>query len=252
MKPMTCRYGRNQGFTLVELLVVIGIIALLVSILLPALNAARRASRQVACLSQMRQVGLMMIDYANSYNGHFPLLFATPPTLNYGVWNNWISMIVNPKIYNSAGEQTPPDFARNLFRCPSYIPTTGNELIERTYAINISEWGSDVYPWQGIPGMKLSQVKNASQKAMVFDIWCIIPNLPLPLFKPDTMMWAAYYDSLIPIKDINYIKAPHSSKDRYATNIAFVDGHCENVAYVSTSSGGGGWMLPEMIMYPDR
>jgi prepilin-type processing-associated H-X9-DG protein len=56
----------------VELLVVIGIIALLISILLPALNKARESARNVACLSNMRQIGIMIQMYANLNNGYGP------------------------------------------------------------------------------------------------------------------------------------------------------------------------------------
>ncbi len=64
--------ARKRGFTLVELLVVIGIIALLISILLPALNKAREAARNVQCLSNMRQIGIMIQMYANLNNGYGP------------------------------------------------------------------------------------------------------------------------------------------------------------------------------------
>src|SRR4051812_32240613 len=66
------RAGMRGGFTLVELLVVIGIIALLVAMLLPALRKARQSAITASCLSNLRQIGMAFHMYANENHGWLP------------------------------------------------------------------------------------------------------------------------------------------------------------------------------------
>jgi prepilin-type N-terminal cleavage/methylation domain-containing protein/prepilin-type processing-associated H-X9-DG protein len=72
MRRLPFLASARAGFTLVELLVVIGIIALLISILLPSLNKARESAAATKSLSNLRQVGIAMAMYVNAHRGFFP------------------------------------------------------------------------------------------------------------------------------------------------------------------------------------
>src|SRR3954453_2999843 len=75
------------GFTLVELLVVVGIVAVLIAILLPALSKARDAARKTACLSNLRQVHQLIAMYANDYKDRVPVGYRGQKQFNSMVYS---------------------------------------------------------------------------------------------------------------------------------------------------------------------
>jgi prepilin-type N-terminal cleavage/methylation domain-containing protein/prepilin-type processing-associated H-X9-DG protein len=107
---VTSAATKANGFTLVELLVVIAIIAILAAILLPVLSASKQRAYRAQCLSNLRQIGLAMIQYSDDSHGLLPESGGTilwnqtdPETLKYG----WMQQIF------SYTQNT------NIYRCPS-------------------------------------------------------------------------------------------------------------------------------------
>ncbi|HEV2293458.1 MAG TPA: DUF1559 domain-containing protein [Tepidisphaeraceae bacterium] len=118
------RQTRRFAFTLVELLVVIGIIAVLIAMLLPALQKAREAANRTACLSNLRQIHLTMIMYAHKHRDAAPLGFISngiqDDTVEQSQFNYSIIRGSRFTTFGKLFEDARGKIEPRIFFCPSY------------------------------------------------------------------------------------------------------------------------------------
>jgi prepilin-type processing-associated H-X9-DG protein/prepilin-type N-terminal cleavage/methylation domain-containing protein len=212
---------RFAGFTIIELLVVVAIIAILAGMLLPALQWARESARSVNCVSNLKQLALAWQYYANANDGHccptyvevagygagnyawdFLIPTATPENWSYGLLGKYIK-------------------DGRINSCPSYRPSTTWGRPYTGYAYNWRYIGGDPIFAKHLPGevgeswrpARLPQIRNPSETVLFADAGYGNPVTPHNFLRPpsDTFWWAA---------------TAHF-RHQGAANVAYADGHVE-------------------------
>ena len=125
----------RRAFTLLELLIVIGIIALLAALLLPVASRVREQARATQCLSNLRQLGQSALLYVSSNDGSYPIA-----TLDIGLDWDLDSRVLPPK----PGIMSLGDAALPIQQCPSYRPNKREIRIFTGYNYNASYIGGGV------------------------------------------------------------------------------------------------------------
>ncbi len=192
---------KKNGFTLIELLVVVAIIAVLVALLLPALNGARARAKQVVCASHLKQIGLATVMYGDEWNGYLPQLH----------WNtDWVTSLL-PYVKGSKSSEISGNVG--VFECPAETDRT-----VRHYGRNIDLTYSFFYAAGNVPDPSAEFLKRRQA-------WNRISKVAYP-------ERTAYVTDTTPINNMDwwfsglysfYLSYVHGGR----VNILYVDSHVE-------------------------
>lgn len=233
-------FHKTAAFTLIEVMVTIGVIALLLAILLPSLARSRENARSVKCRSNLHQWGLAMLMYANSHSGVLPFEERPDPRPGRGedenqdkVWDNvpasgsrpaeirgWICWFDCLDRHMGRGVS-----AEDVKICPTVQRFEPNR--EESYRMNSKLADSSRYKKDGSPNRyfmpyrKVDTLKRPSDTVVLFDgdvgtgLVDLRPGMPPP---PPSFKgrWRLRND------DVNY-------RHNIATNLLFADWHVENI-----------------------
>jgi len=215
------------------MLAVIGVITMLVSLLIPALTRARRASNQVSCLSNLRQWGLATTMYANANHGYLPRRGqGVQPTNQITRLQDWFNAL--PPVYQmkpyfelvAANEIQRPDMPPTIWLCPEAREFPGQ------------------YYWAYGMNMGLS-VEQGSQNNGMPDKLTGVGNTAIMVLFADA---PGNYCSVFPSKFLGgYNPVPRHNN---AVNICFLDGHASAIPGSYIGVGVGLIEQPDVRWHP--
>jgi len=213
-----------SGFTLIELLVVVAIIAVLISLLLPALAQVKFAAKQNECVRNLRHIGEMLMFYANDYSDNLPPYNQDPP-ITPDVDNCWSYALVAG---GYARAEVPSEFVCPVCHpIPNVDPTTRRDH-NRSYIYN--DWKYIDDPTVRNTTLKISEFGgNASGMVLVTE-WPGENAYWLPAGSPNRGIWWKAGCGLVlsHVSDgqtIRYLTPAHNNK----TGVLFGDMHAEMV-----------------------
>lgn len=196
---------KKSAFTLIELLVVISIISLLIAILLPALSGARVAAKQIQCLANQRQLGIVFGSYRNDYKDYHVLAGANMNTDGLPFKAGWeaygVTWFTQTRSYHGVFENFPTtnedlDTTRrnlSILQCPE------SKLNANTILADVTFSGGPYYGQNNVPNYALNQGYGFYPQAAISNGWKYRGNIK-SLDQPSSMV--SLIDAWVPVDTI--------------------------------------------------
>ena len=221
-KKMKCR-----PFILIELLVVIAIIAILASMLLPALNQARSKARDTQCISNLKQLGVFMVMYSEINKGAMPKADGNiGPAGYHGKWQDMMMLFYMPGVALTdscsferidGNVRTP----RRIFSCPSGESSFDASRRSSPYGINAHIAERSPTP--------LAKIRTPAGRAMIFDIDRVGAGYDGKAHARQEGFGHSYNESYGWLLQGEEARMRHMNSR--GANITFVDGHVQGMRY---------------------
>jgi len=223
------RHSHKNAFTLIELLVVIAIIAILAAILFPVFGRARENARRTACQSNMKQIGLGILQYAQDYDEQFPLIGNVTSNPCSSPWQERIQPYMKSKqvfLDPSADTDVPVS-------CSAQTARVFNSYMANGAAYAVGNGTSFSYPRP----MDQSDWNTSNLRSTGL----------VKVTEPSRVIQVAEYDGPSTTANIQTISLSPGGwflrSHLGTTNFLFVDGHVKAMKPTATIAGGNMWTI---------